>query len=401
MSAVAGSGIRIRLNLPRADFPLEVDVSLPGTGITVLFGASGSGKTSLLRSVAGLERAQKSPGAAARVAIGAEVWQDDQAGIYLPTWRRPLGYVFQEASLFEHLDVRGNLEFGLKRVKTAEAKVALNAAIELLGLSGLLARAPHQLSGGERQRVAIARALATQPRLLLLDEPLASLDEARRKDVMPWLERLRDELNIPMLYVTHSADEVARLADTLVVLERGQVKACGPVAEVLTATGAPLVLGEDVGTLLSATLDARDEPWQLARVSFGGGSLWLRDTGLAIGRPVRVRVLARDVSIATEKPAHTSIQNLLSCDIDALTVDGHPSQTLVRLRCGDAILMARLTSRAVHALQLAPGQTVWAQVKSVALVEYLGMDAAVPIEGALFSRASGRILRLGPEAEFV
>lgn len=365
MSAACAATTRIRLSLPRADFPLDVDLNLPGSGITVLFGASGSGKTSLLRCVAGLERAASG----ALVSMAGEVWQDDRVGIFLPTWQRPLGYVFQEASLFEHLSVRGNLDFGQQRVKSTAAKASLDAAIDLLGIASLLTRATHQLSGGERQRVAIARALATQPRLLLLDEPLASLDEARRKDVLPWLERLRDELKIPMLYVTHSADEVARLADTLVVLERGQIKACGPVVDVLAHTGSPLVLGEDVGALLSATLDARDERWQLARVSFSGGSLWLRDTGLVLGRPVRVRVLARDVSLATEKPVHTSIQNLLRCEIETLTLDAHPSQTLARLRCGDAILLARLTSRAVDALGLAPGQIVWAQVKSVALIE--------------------------------
>jgi molybdate transport system ATP-binding protein len=359
----------IRLTLPRADFSLNVDLTLPGTGITVLFGASGSGKTSLLRCVAGLERAAKAPASKAVVAISGEVWQDDAAGIFLPTWRRPLGYVFQEASLFDHLDVRGNLDFGQKRVKPAQARATLDVAIELLGISTLLTRRPHQLSGGERQRVAIARALATQPRMLLLDEPLASLDQARRQDVLPWLERLRDELKIPMLYVTHASDEVARLADTLVVLERGQVQACGPVAQVLAQAGVPGVAGEDLGALLHATVDECDKRWQLARVSFDGGALWLRDTGLPLGRQVRVRVLARDVSIATEKPARTSIQNLLPCVIEALTLDAHPSQTLARLRCGESMLLARLTSRAVDALALAPGQSVWAQVKSVALIE--------------------------------
>ncbi len=359
----------IRLTLPRADFSLDVDLTLPGTGITVLFGASGSGKTSLLRCVAGLEQAAKVPASRGVVSIAGEVWQDDAAGIFLPTWRRPLGYVFQEASLFEHLDVRGNLDFGQKRVKPVQAQVALDEVIDLLGISGLLGRRPQQLSGGERQRVAIARALATQPRVLLLDEPLAALDHARRQDVLPWLERLRDELKIPMLYVTHATDEMARLADTLVVLERGRVSACGPVAKVLAQTGVPGVAGEDLGALLNATLDERDLRWQLARVAFDGGALWLRDTGLALGRQVRVRVLARDVSIATEKPAHTSIQNLLPCVIEALTADAHPSQTLARLRCGEAMLLARLTSRAVDALALAPGQAVWAQVKSVALIE--------------------------------
>ncbi len=354
---------RLRLKLQRADFALDVDLELPGQGITVLFGVSGSGKTSLLRCVAGLER---TPGAL--VSIAGETWQDDAAGVYRPTWQRSLGYVFQEASLFEHLNVRGNLQFGLKRAKGADSS-ALSDAIDLLGIVALLERKTSQLSGGERQRVAIARALATQPRLLLLDEPLAALDHARRQDILPWLERLRDELKIPMLYVTHSSDEVARLADTLVVLDEGQVKACGPVDKVLVGLDMPVVLGDDAGALLSARIETRDERWHLARLAFNGGSLWVRDTALPLGRPVRVRVLARDVSIALDKPSHTSIQNLLPCVVQAIGPDAHASQTLIQLLCGESVLLARVTSRAVYELQLTPGLQVWAQVKSVALVE--------------------------------
>ena len=355
---------RIRLKLNRADFALDVDLELPVQGITVLYGVSGSGKTSLLRCVAGLER---TPGA--RVAIAGETWQDDATGVYLPTWQRPLGYVFQEASLFEHLNVRGNLEFGLKRSTRSSDNSALTATIDLLGIAALLERKTTQLSGGERQRVAIARALATQPRLLLLDELLAALDHARRQDILPWLERLRDELKIPMLYVTHSSDEVARLADTLVVLDEGKVKACGPVAKVLAGLDIPVVLGDDASALLSASIEARDERWQLAQLRFNGGGLWVRDTGLPLGRQVRVRVLARDVSIALDKPTHTSIQNLLPCVVQAIGPDKHASQALIQLLCGDSVLLARVTSRAVDELQLIPGMQVWAQVKSVALVE--------------------------------
>jgi molybdate transport system ATP-binding protein len=369
MTTDTSSALQIRLRLPRADFVLDVDVCLPRQGISVLFGASGSGKTSLLRCVAGLERAQH-----ARLALGPEVWQDDSASFFVPTWRRPLGYVFQEASLFEHLDVRGNLQFGLQRAKSASGALVLQKAIDLLGIGDLLARRPSELSGGERQRVAIARALATQPRLLLLDEPLASLDHARRQEVLPWLERLRDELHIPMLYVTHSLDEVARLADTLVLLERGQVRACGPVAEVLAGGGTPGaaatdLLGEGLGALLRAKVAERDARWQLARMDFEGGSLWLRDTGLALGQSVRLRVLARDVSIALEQPRHSSIQNQLHCVVQALEPDAHPSQQRVRLQSGASTLLARITARSAYALALAPGQSVWAQVKSVALVE--------------------------------
>jgi len=354
----------IRLSLARPDFQLEVDLALPARGITALHGPSGSGKTSVLRCVAGLERAHN-----ALIRIDGEVWQDDARGIFLPPWQRPLGYVFQEASLFEHLDVRGNLTYGQKRSPTGQQAIALETVIELLGIGHLMQRRVQQLSGGERQRVAIARALATQPRLLLLDEPLAALDQARRQDILPWLERLHAELQIPMLYVTHAADEVARLADSLVVLDHGRVKAVGPVADVLARIDTPVVLGDDAGALLHGTVAERDARWHLMRVDFGGGNLWLRDSGLAVGQRVRLRVLARDVSLATATPQHTSIQNLLPATVDAIAADAHPSQALVRVACGGTMLLSRITARAVDALGLVPGQAVWAQVKSVALVD--------------------------------
>lgn len=360
---------QIRVTVARAEFHLAAELSLPGRGITVLYGPSGSGKTTLLRCVAGLER-----GKASLVRIAGEVWQDDSRRIFLPTWRRSLGYVFQEASLFDHLDVKGNLAYAERHAGVKP--IALDAAIELLGIGTLLRRRVHELSGGERQRVAIARALARQPRLLLLDEPLASLDLARRREILPWLERLRDELAIPMLCVTHSVDEVARLADTLVVLEQGRVVAQGPAAVTLARMDDPALMGDDAGALLDGTVQERDEIWHLMRFGFAGGSLWVRDSGLARGSRARMRVLARDVSIATCRPTGTSIQNILPCVIQSMAADAHPSQTLVRLTCrpegepatDDAVLLARVTSRAAHDLRLAPGQLVWAQVKSAALV---------------------------------
>ena len=353
---------RIRVAVRRDAFALDVDLELPAAGITVLYGPSGSGKTTLLRAVAGLERA---PGG--RVAIAGETWQDEAAGLFVPTWRRPLGYVFQEASLFDHLDVRGNLEFGLRRSARAGAGV-LHDAVTLLGIGHLLGRMPAQLSGGERQRVAIARALATQPRLLLLDEPLAAIDVARRHEILPWLERLRDEARTPMLYVTHSADELARLADHVVALEGGRVRASGTLGAVLARIEDPVLGGEEAGTVLEGCVQERDARWQLARVGFEGGSLWLRDPDVAVGRRVRLRIRASDVSLATEEPRATSIQNLLPCTIEAVAADAHPSQALLRLRAGDAMLLARVTARAVEALGLRPGLAAWAQVKSVALI---------------------------------
>ena len=367
-----GDEITIELSLQRTAFTLNVNLQLPAQGIAALFGASGSGKTTLLRCVAGLERAHS-----ARVQIGDAVWQDDMQSLFMPPWRRPLGYVFQESSLFDHLDVRGNLEYGLKRVATKQSRLsdsnALAASIELLGIGALLQRRPHQLSGGERQRVAIARAIALQPRLLLLDEPLASLDHTRRQEILPWLERLRDETRIPMLYVTHAMDEVTRLADTLVVMDAGTVRAVGPTAQVLAGTHSPMQLGDDASALLEGTVDGKDAQWHLVQVGFAGGSLWLRDSGLALGQRVRVRVLARDVSVSTTKPQHTSIQNLLPCTVDTIEPDEHPSQVLVRLHCttpqGSSPLLARMTARAAHTLALVPGKAVWAQIKSAALVK--------------------------------
>lgn len=362
-----GSSAHIRLRLLRAAFTLDVDLRLPGRGITVLFGPSGSGKTTLLRCVAGLERAMDAPDA--RVSMGGAMWQDAASGLFIPTWQRALGYVFQEASLLEHLNVRQNLALGLRGGRgDAAARSGLDDAVVLLGIGPLLDRQVHTLSGGERQRVAIARALARKPQVLLLDEPLAALDRARKQDILPWLEALRDRLQVPMLYVTHAMDEVARLADTLVLLEYGQVRACGPAAEVMVQHLS--AAGEEAGALLEATVRSRDAAWQLAEVVFDGGNLWLRDSALLHpGRAVRIRVLARDVSLALTAPAGTSIQNQLACMVESISPDVHPSQILVRLRCGAVSLLARITARSAVQLDLAVGRTVWALVKSVALVE--------------------------------
>ena len=363
------TSIHLQIKINRAAFSLDVDLQLPGQGISAIFGPSGSGKTTLLRAVAGLEKNQDGC-----IQIGANIWQDSQRGLYLPTWQRSLGYVFQESSLLPHLNVTENLNFGLKRaLKTmgstpSQASKALHASIELLGIGNLLQRMPNELSGGERQRVAIARAIAMQPQLLLMDEPLASLDTARRQEIFPWLSKLRDELKMPMLYVTHSAEEVTRLADHLVVLDKGQVKAQGPVGEVLTQVVNPVVVGEDAGALIEGCVGAVDSQWHLSRIDFEGGSVWMRDAGLPVGKAVRIRILARDVSLATSEPQNTSIQNQLRGSIQSITPDAHPSQVMVVLKCGAEEVLARVTKRAVDELDLQVGQPLWAQVKSVALV---------------------------------
>ncbi|WP_319239235.1 molybdenum ABC transporter ATP-binding protein [uncultured Propionivibrio sp.] len=353
----------VRLQLDYAGFALDLDLALPGRGVTALFGHSGSGKTTCLRAIAGLE-----PAVRGRVVINDDCWQDDAQNIFTPTHRRPLGYVFQDAALFPHLSVRDNLDYGRRRIAASERQISAETIIELLGIGGLLDRRPARLSGGEKSRVAMARALLTRPRLLLMDEPLAALDHDRKQEILPYLERLHDELEIPILYVSHAPDEVARLADHLVVMDAGKALAAGPLGETLARIDLPIRLGEDTGVVIDAVIDARDDPWQLARAAFPGGHLWARDGGHARGQRVRVRVLARDVSIAHDAPTHTSIQNALPATVVALGDDTHPALTLVRLDVGQTPLIARLTRRSAHQLGLCPGMTVWALVKAVALI---------------------------------
>jgi molybdate transport system ATP-binding protein len=274
--------IEARFKLDYPGFTLDVDLSLPSTGITALFGVSGSGKTTLLRAIAGLERVPTG-----RLVFDGAVWQDGNT--FLPTHQRPLGYIFQEASLFPHLSARGNLEYGMQR---RPASADFSHTVELLGIGHLLDRQPETLSGGERQRVAIARALLTQPRLLLMDEPLAALDLARKREILPYLEQLHEELKIPVLYVSHAPDEVVRLADHLVALDAGRVVAAGPLAETLARTDLPIPLGEDAGMVIEGTVAERDAQRQLARLEFPGGTLWVRDNGHPVGKRLRVRVLA-------------------------------------------------------------------------------------------------------------
>lgn len=356
------NAIHARFSLDRGGFSLEVDLDLPGRGVTALFGHSGSGKTTLLRLMAGLERPEQG-----ELAVNGQVWQD--AATFLPTHRRPLGYVFQEASLFPHLSVGGNLEYGIKRVPVAERKVSLEQAIELLGIGPLLGRKPDRLSGGERQRVGIARALALSPRVLLMDEPLAALDLARKKEILPYLERLHDELEIPVIYVSHAPDEVARLADHLVVMDAGRAVASGPLTETLARLDLPFRLGEDAGVVLDAVVAERDAQWSLAKVDFGGGAVWVRDGGQPVGRRVRLRILARDVSLALTPHNGTSILNTLSAAVVAIADDTHPALALVRLNVGGSPLVARVTRRSAAALDLVQGKLLNAQIKSVAILE--------------------------------
>ena|SRR5450830_487746 len=358
------NGIQARFRLDWPGFTLDVDLDLPARGVTALFGHSGSGKTTLLRCMAGLERASQG-----RLTVNGEIWQDvgPNGGFWLPTHKRPVGYVFQEASLFPHLTVMGNLRYGLRRISGAQQE-SLDQAIELLGIGHLLERKPDRLSGGERSRIGIARALALRPRLLLMDEPLAALDLKRKQEILPYLERLHAELDIPVIYVSHAPDEVARLADHLVVMDTGRAIAAGPLTETLARLDLPIHLGEDAGVVLNAIVAERDANWHLARVEFPGGSLWVRDGGHAIGAPVRLRILARDVSIALEKVGGTSILNCLPATVDQLAPGEHPALALLRLQVGPSPLLARLTQRSAIGLGITPGMPVWVQIKAVALI---------------------------------
>ena len=286
-----------RLHLVRSTgFTLEADIGIPQKGITVLFGPSGCGKTTLLRCVAGLERAR------GLVRIGSETWQDDERKIFRPTYERSLGYVFQEASLFAHLSVEKNLTFGLERTKVPDGKERLAEAVELLGIGHLLTRRVTELSGGERQRCAIARALCLRPEILLMDEPLAALDFARKREILPWIEKLKNELGIPVLYVTHSADEMTRLADKLVVMADGKVRREGPLAEVLADVKMPIETENGASVVLSGKVSSLSSEWKTCCIDAGGWTFETPTASLAMGSQVRLRVLARDVSIAVEKP---------------------------------------------------------------------------------------------------
>jgi len=350
--------LHLQFRLTRADFALNVDLQLPGRGVTALFGPSGCGKTTLLRCIAGLERASGS------LMVNKQVWQD--ATHFTPTHQRAIGYVFQEASLFPHLSVRSNLQYGMKRANS-NGNVAIDPIIDLLGIRALLDRKPDGLSGGERQRVAIARALAVDPKLLLMDEPLAALDLKRKQEILPYLDRLQATLDIPILYVTHSPDEVVRLAHHLVVMDAGSVVASGELADTLSRLDLPVKLGQEAGVVIESVVGSIESQWHLTRIDFDGGSVWIRDPGLALGAKARVRILASDVSLAGEQPGKSSIQNVLQGQIDAMRDDEHPGLVLVRVKVGDTALLARVTKRAVSELALKAGDTVWTQVKSVAL----------------------------------
>ncbi|WP_298963011.1 molybdenum ABC transporter ATP-binding protein [uncultured Methylobacterium sp.] len=355
-----------------------------GGRVTALFGRSGSGKTTLVNVLAGLLRPEQG-----RIAVDGQVLLDTATGLDVPVHRRRIGYVFQDARLFPHLDVRGNLLFGRRFAGGAGRRLAAAAGdgpsladvAGLLGLAPLLDRRPAGLSGGERQRVAIGRALLARPRLLLMDEPLAALDEARKAEITPYLARLRDEAGVPIVYVSHTVAEVAQLAGTVVVLSEGRVAAVGPAAEILRR--ADLFHGRDgaeAGTLLDLRVAAHDPGFGLTQLDGPAGSLSVPLLPQPPGTPVRVRVRARDVLIARPPVPDLSARNRLAGRIVAVTEEGSGPHAVVEIACGPARLTARITRQAAHAMGLAPGQEVVAVVKSVAFdSDTIGMAGEVEV----------------------
>jgi molybdate transport system ATP-binding protein len=353
--------IEARFRLTRGEFVLDAEFTAPASGVTALFGPSASGKTTLLRSIAGLEPCRNG-----MLRVGGTTWQDQKH--FVPPHRRALAYVFQDSNLFPHLSVRANLEYGYRRVPSADRRIEFDEVTGLLALEPLLPRGIGRLSGGERQRVAIGRALLASPRLLLLDEPLAALDQASRNEILPYLDSLHERLALPLIYVSHSTDEVARLADHMLLMETGRIVASGPVRELLTRTDLSLAHGDTAESIIEATVSGHDEEFQLSSLEFAGTDIWVPRPDLPVGRRIRLRVLARDVSLTAEPPRLSSILNIIPVEVESLADEG-PAQTMVRLRTGKDILLARITRRSVARLGLSPGAHTFAQIKSVAVLD--------------------------------
>ncbi|TQV86777.1 molybdenum ABC transporter ATP-binding protein [Exilibacterium tricleocarpae] len=348
--------IDIELQLRRGDFSLDLSFCAPGSGITAVFGPSGCGKTTLLRAIAGLE-----PDAIGRVSVNDDIWQ--APGTWVPTHRRAVGYVFQEASLFPHLTVRGNLDYALKRRRAAA--LSFEQVVSLLGVEPLLQRNTHKLSGGERQRVAIGRALLSSPQLLLMDEPLAALDSASKAEILPYLERLHESLALPIIYVSHAAAEVARLADHLLLLKDGRLAAEGPLAKVLGDMDTPLARTDEAFCIVGGEVESTQQA--LTTLRLGDQTLRLPPLDVQPKQRVRLRVYARDISLCLDRPTRSSILNILPAQVlDIDSGDGR-GQCLVRLAVADAVLLARISEHSRRQLDLKTGDAVYAQIKAMAL----------------------------------
>lgn len=350
-------------------FALDIGFTAP-SGVTALFGRSGSGKTTLVNAMAGLLRPQSG-----RITLDGEVLFDAQARIHIPPHKRRIGYVFQDARLFDHMSVQANLDYGARFAPRGVQGPDPKRIIELLGLESLLTRRPGALSGGEKQRVAIGRAMLSKPRLLVMDEPLAALDEARKTEILTYLERLRDEIGLPMIYVSHAVSEVARLATSIVLIENGRLRKSGPAAQLLADPQTAPAFGlRDAGAMIEARIGGHETDG-LTRLETQAGPIWLPALQGASGTKLRLRILARDVMIATQRPEGISALNVLPCTITELRAGDGPG-ALIQLAVGDDHILARVTQRSVQQLGLAPGRRVFAVLKAVSVARAAVGEAA-------------------------
>jgi molybdate transport system ATP-binding protein len=357
--------IHSRFQIQYQQFRLDTELEIPGEGVTVIFGRSGSGKTTLLRCLAGLERSPTGT-----MKFGDTLWQDALHNKFVPVHQRPIGMVFQEARLFPHLTVRDNLNYGYRRIAPEQRKITFEQVTGLMDLHPLLDRRPQKLSGGEQQRVAIGRALLTSPRLLLMDEPLANLDAQRKQEILPFLIRLRKEMKLPIVYVTHSLSEVLQLVDFLVLLEKGKSVASGPANEVLSRLDLAGKAGPStVGSVLTTTVAGHEAEFGLTRVQYRDQSLYIPEQPLEVGSSLRVHLLAQDISIALGKPEiPTSVLNMLPATVLEIgPTDSKGSSVNLKLDVGEPIL-ATITRKSLSHLQLKPGMQVYANVKAVKMV---------------------------------
>lgn len=352
--------VECNFNIVRNNFTLNADFSIPAKGISAIFGPSGSGKTTILRLIAGLEKSK------GYLKIGDDIWQDEK--IFKPVYKRSVGYVFQEPSLFTHLNVQKNIEYGFKRAKNSNTSILANA-IQLLKLENLLSCMPNTLSGGERQRVAIARAIAAKPKILLMDEPLASLDLEHKKEIMPFLSLLKTKLNIPIIYVSHSIDEIMQIADWLMLLENGQIIANDEIKNILTRQDAFAINKENHSAIIKAKVISYDEKYKLTKLKFCAGEFFIAEKNLKIGAKVRLKINAIDISLALNKNL-SSILNILPAKVVKINYENQ-LYIIVTLQVGDDLLLAKITNKSAELLNIKVGLNLYAQIKTVAIISHI------------------------------
>ncbi|WP_221628070.1 molybdenum ABC transporter ATP-binding protein [Teredinibacter franksiae] len=362
MNTSTKNDLRLNYTLHKNYFESTINLSIPCRGTTAIFGASGSGKTTMLRSIAGLENTVRGT-----IQFREQVFQNEKT--FLPVHKRPIGYVFQQPGLFPHLTVLKNLLYGYKRINPAERTITFDDAVQLLGVENLLKRFPHQLSGGQQQRVGIARALLTSPKLLLMDEPLASLDQRSKTEILPYLDHLHRRLEIPILYVSHAIEEVVRIADRMILMDKGAVIAEGELNALLTDNNLPLTDLEEACVVTDGRVKCHLPEYHLTQLKTDYGDLVVSQKDLQPDSCVRIRILARDVSLALDLAERSSISNILPVIVDQITDTPDPAQVLVKLKAKTTPMLSRITRRSLSHLNLAPGQQVYAQIKSVSLMK--------------------------------